>query len=209
MSAMKKQMHLNDYDIVIINSSAGKDSLCSIFEICRMAKDQNYPFSRIVVSHQDNMNNSFEDNGAMFSDDRKYRYALWRKWDKTKPMIMFIGLNPSTANEDQDDPTIRRVIRFARYWGFGGVYMLNLFTYVTAYPEKLLKCDNPLMLADWYLQLYAKKVERIVFAWGSFPESVERAKQVKAMFPIAFCLGRNSNGSPKHPLYLKSDTKCS
>jgi len=153
------------------------------------------------------MNKLFEDNGALFSENRKYRYCLWRIWDESLPKIMFIGLNPSTANEEQDDPTIRRVVRFASDWGYGGVYMLNLFTYVTAYPKELLKCDNPLMLADHYLQLYAKKVERIVFAWGSFTESADRAKQVKTMFPIAFCLGQNSNGSPKHPLYLLGSTE--
>jgi hypothetical protein len=153
------------------------------------------------------MDNLFEKNGALFSDDKKYRYCLWRIWDESKPMIMFIGLNPSTANENQDDPTIRRVIRFAREWGYGGIYMLNLFTFVTAYPNELLKCDNPLMLADWYLKIYSEKSDRIVFAWGSFPESIDRAKIVKDMFPISFCLGQNLNGSPKHPLYLKSDTK--
>ena len=153
------------------------------------------------------MDDLFDKNGALFSEKRKYRYCLWRIWDEFLPMIMFIGLNPSTANEEQDDPTIRRVVGFARSWGYGGVYMLNLFTYVTAYPAVLMKCNNPLMLSDWYLRLYAKEVDKIVFAWGSFPEAFERAEKVKGMFPIAYCLGQNSNGSPKHPLYLKSDTR--
>ncbi|MDD5006494.1 MAG: DUF1643 domain-containing protein [Candidatus Omnitrophica bacterium] len=148
------------------------------------------------------MNDLFENNGAIFSDDRKYRFVLWRKWDESKPMIMFIGLNPSTANEDQDDPTIHRVVGFAKKWGCGGVYMLNLFTYVTAYPKELMKCDDPLLLADHYLELFSHKAEQIVFAWGNFPEAIERARNMRLLFPFAKCLGKNANGSPKHPLYI-------
>ncbi|HET6558084.1 MAG TPA: DUF1643 domain-containing protein [Prolixibacteraceae bacterium] len=141
-------------------------------------------------------------SGALFGEGRKYRYVLWRIWDANKPKVMFIGLNPSTANEDQDDPTIRRVVSFAKRWGYGGVYMLNLFTCVTAYPEELKKCENPLMLADWHLQQYAKECERIIFAWGSFPEATERAQQVLAMFDKGEALILNKDGSPRHPLYV-------
>ena len=148
------------------------------------------------------MKNLFEDNGAIFSDDRKYRFVLWRKWDKTKPMIMFIGLNPSTANENHDDPTIRRVVGFARKWGYGGVYMLNLFTYVSAYPAELTKCEDPLLMADHYLEVFCHKAELIVFAWGNFPEAVERSRRMQFLFPSARCFGKNKNVSPKHPLYL-------
>ena len=83
--------------------------------------------------------NRFDLAGAHFEDDRQYRYLLWRNWDELKPKIMFIGLNPSTANEEKDDPTIRRVCIFAKKWGFGGVYMANLFPFVTAYPKELEK----------------------------------------------------------------------
>ena len=93
-----------------------------------------------------------DDTDAIFSVCRNYRYVLWRIWDNSKPKVMFIGLNPSTANEEIDDPTIRRVKSLAKNWGYGGVYMLNLFTYVTAYPEQLKKCENPLKLADLYLK---------------------------------------------------------
>ena len=151
------------------------------------------------------MNNLFENNGAIFSKDRKYRFCLYRIWDDTKPKVMFIGLNPSTANEHDDDPTIRRVKSFAHTWGFGGVYMLNLFTWVTAYPEELKKCEYPLYLADWHLKAYAKKCEKIIFAWGNFPEAIERGRQVAIMFPNGQALIINSNGSPRHPLYIRGD----
>ena len=66
-------------------------------------------------------------SGALFSDDsRKYRYALWRIWDSSLDTLLFIGLNPSTAAHVQDDPTIRRLVGFAKAWGFGGLYAGNL-----------------------------------------------------------------------------------
>jgi hypothetical protein len=65
-----------------------------------------------------------------FSTDRKYRYALWRKWDAINPLAMFIGLNPSTANEDGDDRTIERITAIVTNWGYGGFYMMNLFAIV-------------------------------------------------------------------------------
>ena len=144
--------------------------------------------------------------GALFSDCRKYRYVLWRVWDDSLPKVMFIGLNPSTANEDSDDPTIRRVKTFAKSWGFGGVYMLNLFTYVTAYPEELKKCDNALLNADKYLMEYAAKSERIIFAWGNFKECKERAKKVLQMFS-GYMLIKNKDGSPRHPLYVPGNVQ--
>lgn len=151
------------------------------------------------------MSNLFEDNGAIFSQDRKYRYCLWRIWDKSKARVLFIGLNPSTANEAQDDPTIRRVKRFANDWGFGGVYMMNLFAFVTPYPEELKKCGDPLGDNNRWLEEISGKCEKIIFAWGSFVEAEERSKQVVKMFTNGEALVINSDGSPRHPLYVKSD----
>lgn len=143
---------------------------------------------------------------ATFSRDRKYRYMLSRQWDEDKPMISFIGLNPSTATEQDDDPTIRRVIRFTRDFGYGGFYMLNLFAFVTAYPKELKSCADPVSGCDKYLKFYGEKSDKIVFAWGNF-DVFGRDKKVIDMFPGAYCLGKNANGSPKHPLYLRADTK--
>ena len=144
-------------------------------------------------------------SGAAFSACRNYRYALWRVWDNAKPRVMFIGLNPSTANEITDDPTIRRVVKMARNWGFGGVYMLNLFAWVTSYPDELLKCKDPINGNDAWLIKMADLSGEIIFAWGNFKEAQERAKKVIAMFPNAKALQINMNGSPKHPLYVRGD----
>lgn len=146
------------------------------------------------------------DNGATFSEGRKYRYALWRIWDKNKPLIMFIGLNPSTVNEHKDDPTICRVKKFAFDWGYGGVYMMNLFAYVTAYPKELIKCNNPLGDNDKFLKKISERCDKIIFAWGSFDEAKDRAKKVAEMFD-GYALMINKDGSPRHPLYVKSDVK--
>ena len=110
----------------------------------------------------------FGNNGAKFSTDRKYRFALWRIWDESKPCIMFIGLNPSTANESTDDPTIRRIKKFASDWGYGGVYMMNCFPYVSTNPDDLKDFGNTAMNDHWLNQV-AEKCSETIFAWGAFP----------------------------------------
>jgi hypothetical protein len=152
------------------------------------------------------MKNFFEDNGAEFSPDRKYRYCLWRIWDDGKPFVMFIGLNPSTANEYSDDPTIRRIKRLTFNWGYGGFYMLNLFAYVSSDPKELKKCADPLGDNDKWLLWAKPKCDKVIFAWGKFKEAKERSKEVVKMFPKALALVINNDGSPRHPLYVKSDT---
>lgn len=145
--------------------------------------------------------------GAKFSDCKKYRYALWRIWDHSKPKIMFIGLNPSRANRFNDDPTIRRVVAFARQWGYGGVYMVNLFAFVTPYPKELSSCLDPIGDNDHYMELVARNCSEVVFAWGRNKDAQARSVVAEILFPNAKCLAKNGNGSPKHPLYVKGDTK--
>lgn len=152
------------------------------------------------------MSDLFEESGAEFSRDRKYRYVLWRIWNRNLPLVMFIGLNPSTANESQPDPTITRVKRFATDWGYGGFYMMNLFAIVSADPIVLKTDPNPLGDNDGWLEKIAPKCSKVVFAWGNFKEARDRSKEVIKMFPEAYALVLNKNGSPKHPLYVKGDT---
>lgn len=149
----------------------------------------------------------FDDNGAQFSECRKYRYALWRIWNRELPLVMFVGLNPSTANETDDDPTIRRVKRFAHDWGFGGVYMMNCFPYISTDPDALKDFGNTAANDHWLYKI-AEKCEKIVFAWGSFDIVKELGRDVElmGMFPEAEALIINGDGSPRHPLYVKADT---
>lgn len=145
-------------------------------------------------------------SGAIFSPCRKYRYRLWRIWDFNKPTVMFIGLNPSKANEMDTDNTITRVIEFAKSWGYGGVYMMNLFAFVSTKPEKLKTCRDPVRDNDKHLIEVAKKCKMIVFCWGQF-DVFGRDKKIEKMFPNAVALHINDDGSPRHPLYVSSQTR--
>lgn len=145
--------------------------------------------------------------GAHFSEDRKYRYALWRIWNEDKPLVMFIGLNPSTANEKTPDPTITRVTRFAYDWGYGGFYMMNLFGIVSSKPAILLTDPNPIGENDHWLEKIAIECEMIVFCWGVFKQARTRADEVKRRFPSGYCLKKTKEGHPWHPLYVAAATK--
>lgn len=145
--------------------------------------------------------------GACFSRDRLYRYLLWRIWDKQLPKIAFIGLNPSTADEGEDDRTIGRVIEFATTWGYGGVYMANLFGLVSKKPEMVQKHRDPVGLNQLYLEWLESKGVDIVFAWGNFKVATERAQVVIELFPNAKALVLNQNGTPRHPLYVPGNTQ--
>lgn len=150
------------------------------------------------------------DKGAMFNEDRTHRICLWRIWDESKPLVMFIGLNPSTANETKPDNTITRLAGkngFAHKFGFGGMYMMNLFSIVSSKPEVLLSGNSLVEGYDDELKRIAAKCDKVIFCWGGFSEAKKRQQQVIEMFPDAFCFGHNGDGTPKHPLYLKGDTK--
>lgn len=144
-------------------------------------------------------------NGAIFSECRNYRYALWRIWDTSKPLVMFIGVNPSTASEIKPDPTITRIRSIVSNWGYGGFYMMNLFGIVSANPKILKTHPDPVGCNDGWLEKVAPKCSKIVFAWGDFKEAKARSIEVVKMFPNAEALFINKNGTPKHPLYCKND----
>ncbi len=150
--------------------------------------------------------------GAVFSPDRGYRYQLWRIWTPHKPKVLFIGLNPATAHELHNDPTITRCIGFAQAWGYGGMYMGNLFNLVSSNPIKLLTglpVEHELGQGLAALFEMGHDSGLVVAAWGRLPYKrlEERASKVISMGNrVLYCLGVNKDGSPKHPLYLKVDT---
>jgi hypothetical protein len=144
--------------------------------------------------------------GATFSECGKYRYVLWRIWNQDLPYLQLIGLNPSTANQYEDDPTILNVIRIAKNAGYGGIFMTNLFALISPYPKDLRECADPVKDNDAHLSATKNQCKDIAFCWGNFPIAEYRAKVVKKMFASALCLGKNKNGSPKHPLYMKANT---
>jgi len=145
---------------------------------------------------------------AKLSNCRNYRFALWRTWDESKPFAMIIGLNPSTADEVEDDPTITRCINFAKSWGYGGVCMANLFAYRTKSPS-IMKSQNDPIGADndvWLAKL-AKDAGIVVAAWGNHGSHLSRSSTVKKLIPNLHYLNMNQSGEPTHPLYLKGDLK--
>lgn len=146
------------------------------------------------------------ESNAIFSDDRLYRYVLWRTWDISLPSLMMIGLNPSKANELDNDPTIRRCLGFAKLWGFGSLHMTNLFAYMATLPNDLKNADDPIGEENnhWLVET-SKRVEKIVFAWGVHGKFNNRDEEVINLFQNAFCIGVTKEGFPKHPLYLRKD----
>lgn len=141
--------------------------------------------------------------GAIFSNDRKYRYALWRIWSSYKPFMLSIGLNPSTAGAFNDDPTITRDIVRANRLGFGGLFKANLYGYVSTDPKELLKDGNYVGgLNDYYLREMIKITACHLVCWGSFPPVTKRAPIVLEMIPEPVCLAINKDGQPKHSLYV-------
>lgn len=145
---------------------------------------------------------------AKFSDCGKYRYFLLREWDSMLPKIMCIGLNPSTANGVDDDPTIESLIRILTHNGFGGFYMTNLFAMISSNPEDLRSCLDPLAENDKWLSEVSERVTHILYCWGNFKMAAYRARAIRERFPYKkkLCLGRNANGSPKHPLFMRGNT---
>jgi hypothetical protein len=142
-------------------------------------------------------------HGAIFSEDRCFRYALWRVWDTVRPLLMFIGLNPSDADERRNDPTITRLVERARRWGYGGLLGGNLHGYVTPDPHALRPYWLTVgLLTDEYLREMVTLSSEQLCGWGSFRAVRERAPAVYPMLKRPVCLGLNTDGEPKHPLYL-------
>lgn len=146
---------------------------------------------------------------AYLSEDRVYRYSLTRD---VAPLtgegtVTFIGLNPSTADETQDDPTIRRCIDFARRWGFARLKMLNLYAYRATDPNDLFAFAGDIVGPenDCTIAKVVGGSDLVVCAWGSHAHD-SRSGQVLRLVAAPHALGLNDNGSPRHPLYLRSDT---
>ena len=154
------------------------------------------------------MNGLLVNKNAIFSDCRKYRYALSRTWNGKKKTILFIGLNPSTADEKIDDPTIRRCINYAQNWGYGSLLMVNLFAYRATLPSELKNVKNPIGNDnDLHILELSKKADLTVAAWGNEGFLLNRDKVVKKLIPNLMCLKINKSGQPAHPLYQKKDLK--
>lgn len=146
--------------------------------------------------------------GATFSQCRQYRYRVWRRWIPSGSTALFIGLNPSTADESQDDPTLRRCREFAKSWGYGGFTIVNLFAYRATDPTILLKVEDPVgPRNDAWIKKCAKASDIVIAAWGNHGLHAGRGKTVRKLIPEMYCLRINRTGEPAHPLYLPKTLK--
>ena len=162
--------------------------------------------------------------GAVFNDDRTYRYYLARALDpmavpiKAHPAVTvctFIMLNPSTADETQNDPTIRRCIRFAQSWGFNWLDIVNLNPFRSPDPRHMSAhelSDDVVLMNIKHVSLAALTSELTVAAWGAVPiDKVPGAAQV--LRELAFvdarlwALGLTKEGMPRHPLYMRKEIR--
>ena len=117
--------------------------------------------------------------GAVFSPCRTWRYTLTRVWDMTVPPAMFIGLNPSTADEVNNDPTVRRCLGFAKQWGYGGLIMTNIFAYRATDPRVMKAAKDPVGLKnDVWLKKMGEEAAIVVAAWGVHGAFGDRGAQV-------------------------------
>ncbi len=153
--------------------------------------------------------------GATISKCGKYRWHLWRNLhDKEyfrRKTCLFIMLNPSTANADEDDPTIRRCMGFANHWGYDRLEVVNLFSWRETDSKKLIEpsfdCWGE---KHWeYFDESIRNAGLIICAWGSHPWAKDVARyaimRIKKAGKKPMCLKINNNGAPGHPLYLKKD----
>ena len=152
--------------------------------------------------------------GAKFSENGIYRYALWRFWnyqaarDGEARSVMFIMANPSTAEAWRDDPTVRKCAKYARGWGYDGLYIGNLFAHIaTHFVPGLLTLEERIgEQTDEWLGIMRNSSVVCIAAWGFMGgNQPERAKTVRAMFPVLYHLGLSKDGLPKHPLYLPAN----
>ena len=145
------------------------------------------------------------DSSAIFDASGRYRYSLKRRWMEKGDTVTFIMLNPSTADHEYNDPTIRRCIGLAQLWGFSSLNVVNLFALRATEPAQLAKAKYPIGRENnLYIRANVEEADQIIIAWGNHGNLLERDRQVLELLSgyNLFCLGCNQSGQPKHPLYM-------
>jgi len=162
----------------------------------------------ITRSHTKGDTNSI----AIYSDCERYRYALTRVWKFEASRLVFVMLNPSTATEVQNDPTVERCERRARTLGFGSLQVTNIFAWRDTDPKKMRTAKDPIGPDnDKTIMEACSWGDQIIAAWGTHGAHLRRGVQVKQILrssdkPV-FHLGISKGGHPKHPLYIAYSQK--
>ena len=146
-------------------------------------------------------------SGARFSPCRRWRYLLWRQWDRGAPVANFLMLNPSTADEVRLDPSCTRARRYAERWGFGALVVTNLFGWRATEPDAMKAAPDPVgSQNDQAILRAARAADLVVCAWGNHGSHLRRSTAVLSSLRMArlelHFLRLNGNGEPAHPLYL-------
>lgn len=144
---------------------------------------------------------------ATFSPCERYRYTLLREWDLRLRRLLWIMLNPSKATAEIDDPTVAKCQRYARAWGFGSIVVTNLFAWRSTNPKVLYGVDDPIGPEnDAAIFREVGAAAKVIVAWGKHGALRDRGAEVlaslRAYGVTPYCLSRNNDGSPGHPLYL-------
>lgn len=154
------------------------------------------------------MKTLFSSTGAVISECGKYRYQLHRTWDEQVAPVVFVMLNPSTADAKADDPTIRRCCGFAQSWGAGGIVVVNLFGFRATDPKVCKRAADPVGPEnDGHIEK-ATWGRRVICAWGAQTWADSRGRAVLKLLGGAMsveCLELTRSGHPRHPLYVKGD----
>jgi hypothetical protein len=147
--------------------------------------------------------------GAIIDPTEQYRYSLWRIWDESAPRMAFMMFNPSTADEQYDDQTIKRCIGFAKGWGFGSLEVINLFAYRATDPKELKQVNNPVGPDnDSHILEAIERVDRVVLAWGTngvYQKRNEKVLRLLSGYENLYALELTKASHPKHPLFVRAD----
>lgn len=156
----------------------------------------------------------FLERDARLSDCGRYRYLLRRTWDHGLPRALYVMLNPSTADAEIDDQTIRSCIRLVKALGYGSFEVVNLYAFRATDPRELQKSPDPIGPDnDAVIEAATNRCDTIICAWGAHKPATMRGRRVHEILrrqrPAVFCLGRTATGAPKHPLYIPTGAKLS
>lgn len=146
---------------------------------------------------------------AVFDPTRTYRYSLYREWGDPGNKVVFVMLNPSTADEVRLDPTVTRCCGYARRWGYGAIEVVNIFAYRSTDPKGLLAVADPVGEEnDQYILAAVEDAALVVAAWGVHGALQDRGRIVQELLAdrcALTSLGVTKDGHPRHPLYLRAD----
>lgn len=163
--------------------------------------------------HDDLVFRSHEADGCVsrvwYSPCDAYRYGLSREWDSGLPSVLFLMLNPSTADEFRNDPTVARCEIRARRMGYGAMMVANIFAFRATKPADLKRAEEPVgALNDAVLQSWSQSAGMTIAAWGAHGAHKGRAAEVSQVLPDnAYHLGLTKDGHPRHPLYVSFATQ--